>query len=290
MASNKSNTNKKSKLNFRTTKKNNESKSKAKATAALGTQLREEIKLAVESSTGGKKRKLDEVRAYLQPLVERANGAISELTKKGLLEESEAYQKAAATHSRARGVNQEIMFNLDDKKSYRELVREANRLYEFLGSADVQANVAAYNRKVHNNYGFSFKNQRETFAQTGNRFDTPEQDRMKLALRIFRDIASTETAIIGKDVYDSDTLLNLIYDELEDYDPNNPESDESYEAQKNAHNAAYWAIENFKQNVMWGFVNGTPFSESDKGILERMNEYKNVDEFLKARDLNRRNF
>lgn len=290
MAGNKSNANKKSKLNFRPTKKS-ESKSKAKATLALGKQLRDEIKLKVESAAGGRKRRgLNEVREYLQPLVDRANEAISVLTEKGLLESSEAYQRAAANHSRAKGVDQNTMFSLADKKSYRTLIREANRLYEFLGSDDVQANVAAYNQKTHKNYGFSFKEQRATFERTGNRFDAEDQDRMKLALRIFRDIATTETSIIGKDVYDSDSLLNLIYDELEGYDPDNPESDVSLGVQERAHNAAFWAIENFKQNVMWGFVNGTPFSDSDKGIIEELNKSQTVDEFLKNRDLNRRNF
>lgn len=266
------------------------SKSFKTAMVSLGKQLKEEIKMKVDAATGGKKRRLDEVRAYLQPMVNRANEAISRLTEKGLLEDSEAYQRASQTHSRAKSVNQDTMFNVEDKKSYRELVREANRLYEFLGSADVKENVAAYNQKIHKDYGFSFREQRATFERTGNRFDAEDQDRMKLALRIFRDIASTETSVIGKDIYDSDSLLNLIYDELEGYDPENPESDESFELQKQAHDAAYWAVENFKQNVMWGFVNGTPMSQSDVGIIERMNQSQNVGEFLDSKDLNRRNF
>lgn len=275
-------------------KKNSKKSSSKKSLAAglksgLGTQIKNAARIVVSSLTGGRKHKLDDLRADLQPLVDRANEAISKLTEEGLLESSEAYQEALRTHSRARGINQDTLFSLDDKKRYRDIVRESNRLYAFLGSADVSSKVAAYNQKMHMDYGLSFKNQRESFQRTGNRFDVEDQDRMKFALRIFRDIASTETAIIGKDVYDSDTLLNLIYDELEGYDPEMPEQAMNDLSTK-AHDAAFWAIENFRQNTYWGFINGTSAEERDLGIIQELNKQQTAEDFLKARDLGGRNW
>lgn len=275
-------------------KKNSKKSEPTKSLAAglksgLGTQIKNAARMVVSSLTGGRKHKLDDLRADLQPLVDRANEAISKLTEEGMLESSEAYQEALRTHSRARGINQDTLFSLDDKKRYRDIVRESNRLYAFLGSADVSSKVAAYNQKMHMDYGLSFKNQRESFQRTGNRFDVEDQDRMKFALRIFRDIASTETAIIGKDVYDSDTLLNLIYDELEGYDPDMPEQAMNDLSTK-AHNAAFWAIENFRQNTYWGFINGTSAEERDLGIIQELNKQQTAEDFLKARDLGGRNW
>lgn len=275
--------------------KKNSKKSKPKKSLAaglksgLGTQIKNAARMVVSSLTGGRKHKLDDLRADLQPLIDRANEAISKLTEEGLLESSEAYQEALRTHSRAKGVDQDTLFSLDDKKRYRDIVREGNRLYAFLGSADVSSKIAAYNQKMHMDYGLSFKNQRESFQRTGNRFDVEDQDRMKFALRIFRDIASTETAIIGKDVYDSDTLLNLIYDELEGYDPDMPEQAMNDLSTK-AHDAAFWAIENFRQNTYWGFINGTSAEERDIGIIQELNKQQSAEDFLKARDLGGRNW
>ena len=258
---------------------------------SLGTQVKNAVRMAVSSLTGGRKHNLDYLRKDLQPLLDRANEAISKLTEAGALEDSEAYQTALQTHSRAKGVNQDVLFSLDDKKRYRDLVREANRLYAFLGSADVSSNVAIYNQKIHRDHGLSFHNQRENFKQSGFRFAVSEEDqeRAKFALRIFRDIASTETSIIGKDVYDSDTLLNLIYDELEGYDPNMPQSDIDDLSTK-AHDAAFWAIENFRQNTYWGFINGPSAEERDLGIVQELNKQQSVEDFLKARDLGGRNW
>lgn len=286
-----SNNNKKTVLNNKAKSKSTSPKSGSKKSLAAGliSGKRKTPRMSVSSLTGGKKHKLDDLRKDLQPLVKRANEAIENLSEKGLLEESEAYQNAMRTHSRAKGVDQNKLFSLEDKKRYRDIVREANRLYAFLGAPDVSANVAAYNQKIHQDHGLSFKNQKEVFQSTGFRFASDDQDRTKLALRIYRDIASTEPMVIGKNVYDSDSLLNLIYDELEGYDPNAPEKDIDDLVTK-AHDAAFYAVENFRQNTYWGFINGTSAEERDMGIIEELNKQQSAEDFLSARDLRKRNW
>ena len=249
------------------------------------------VKMSFESkaAANSKKRpsKLDDVRKDLEPLIARANEAISRLKEAGVYEQSSAVQEAIATHSRAKGINQEELFSLDDKKRLRDLQREGNRLYAFLSSAEIQENVVAY----HVGNKLSFQNQHESFLKTGNRFDGEEQDRIKAALKIYRHIASTDPAAIGKnDGYGSDKLLNLIYDELEGYDPYDIDGDYNADLEKKAHDAAYWALEQFKQNVQWGFVNGTPLENVDYGIVSQLNEATSVEDYLKSKDLNRRNF
>lgn len=245
------------------------------------------VKMTFESKASKKRTsKLDDVRKDLMPLIARANEAISRLKESGLYEQSTAVQEAMSTRSRAKGVNQDVLFSLDDKKRMRELQREANRLYSFLSSSEIQENVVAYN--IGNK--LSFQNQHESFMNTGNRFDGEDQDRIKAALKIYRHIASTDPAAIGREGFGSDKLLNLIYDELEGYDPYDLESSYNLDLEAKAHEAAYWALEQFKQNVEWGFINGTPFEESDLGIVSKLNEATSVEDYLKSKDLNRRNF
>ena len=248
------------------------------------------VKMTFESKATAKSKKrqskLDDIRKDLATLMARANEAISRLKESGLYEQSAAVQEAMSTHSRAKGINQEELFSLDDKKRLRDLQREANRLYSFLSSAEVQENVVAYN--IGNK--LSFQDQHEAFMKTGNRFEGEDQDRIKAALKIYRHIASTDPAAIGKEGYGSDKLLNLIYDELEGYDPYDIDGDYNADLEAKAHDAAYWALEQFKQNVEWGFVNGTPLESVDYGIVSQLNEATSVEDYLKSKDLNRRNF
>ena len=78
-------------------KKNSKKSEPVKSLAAglksgLGTQIKNAARMVVSSLTGNRKHKLDDLRADLQPLVDRANEAISKLTEEGTLESSEAYQ------------------------------------------------------------------------------------------------------------------------------------------------------------------------------------------------------
>lgn len=238
------------------------------------------MKYPSKASQGSKKgtRALRAIRDSLRPLLRRANEIVSQLTKEGLDTESYAISEAQRTKSRAKGVNENELFSIDDKLRYRDLVREANRLEAFLSNPEISPRVVEYNRT----YGtrISFQDQKEVFEATGNRFDVDDQDRMKLALRIFRDIASTETSVIGSNAYGSDNLINLIYDELEGYSIYNTD-DENDDINARVHDIAYMAIENYKVNTMWGFLEGTPAIERDVNIVQELRKSMTTDEFFK---------
>lgn len=233
---------------------------------------------ASASNEGKKSRKaLSAIRNSLRPLLRRANSIISQLKREGLENESYAISEAVRTRSRAKGVNQEELFSLDDKVRYRDLVREANRIEAFLSNPEISPRVVEYNRQYSDR--ISFQNQAETFEATGHRFDVDDQDRMKLALRIFRDIATTETSVIGRDAYGSDNLINLIYDELEGYSIYNAEEDNDL-IQERVYDIAYSSIENYKVNTMWGFLEGTPTINRDVNIVQELRKSMTTDEFF----------
>lgn len=237
-------------------------------------------KLKVESKAGKKARgsKLDPVRKMLQPLLNRAKRAIERLISSGEYDYSEAVAEAGRTKSRAKGVSEEL-FDLSDKKRYRDLIREGDRLVAFLSHPEVEPKVAKYNRT----YGTTL-----SFHDSSIR-DSEDQDRVKLALRIYRDIASTETSAIGRDAYGSDNLLNLIYDELEDYNPYMGE-DASDVLTDSVRQIAFQALDDYYENVTLGFLSGKPNvsyennSERDIGIVTELKKSESIDQFLKRKN------
>lgn len=236
-------------------------------------------------SSAGKKARagsLGGIRDSLRPLLDKAREAISKLKEEGVLEKSEAYQTAMRTASRS----SDEVFSLDDKHRFRELKREASRLTAFLADPEVSAKITSYNDKIRDavrHHAISFQNQKEAFAATGNRFDVEDQDRMKLALRIFRDIASSEPAVIGKNAYGSDNLINLIYDELEGYDPDMPEQASDFIITK-AHDVAFASVQEYKFNTVMGFLEGSPTDarNSDVNIVEEIRKSQSAEEFYES--------
>ena len=245
-------------------------------------------------STASKKAKkvskLDPLRSSLRVLVSKANIAISRLKKAGVLEQSRAYQEAM----RSASSNATALFSVDDKHRFRELKREAARLQAFLSDSEIEPHIVSYNaeaNKAIDKHNISFSNQKEAFAATGFRFNVEDEERMKFALRIFRDIASTETAAIGKDAYGSDNLINLIYDTLEGYDPDDSSKKINRLSEK-AHNVAYMAVEEYKLNTRWGFVpeSSNDSYNSDLNIVEEIKKAQTADEFFESHPMFRKDW
>ena len=236
-------------------------------------------KLNVKSKAGkkGRESKLDPVRKMIQPLLNRANRAIERLKEAGEFAYSAAVSEAARTKSRAKGTSDEL-FDLSDKKRYRDLIREADRLVSFLAHPEVEPKVAKYNRT----YGSTL-----SFHDSSIR-DSEDQDRVKLALRIYRDIASTETSAIGRDAFGSDNLLNLIYDELDDYNPYMGEDFTEIMTDR-VRQIAFQALDDYYENVTLGFLSGKPNvsyennSERDLGLVTELKKSESVEEFLKRK-------
>lgn len=220
---------------------------------------------------------LSEIREQLQPLLDLARKKISQLMKSGDYEYSQAVQDALKSRSRAKGVNQEDLFSIDEKHRARELYREGNRLLAFISNPTSNVTGGNFTKLL------SFHNQAENMKEYGKRFNVSEEDedRLKLAFRIFRDISTTETSVIGPEGYGSDNLINLIYDSLEGYNPDfSDESTNNSLAITAAYEKAYSSVNEWKQNMNQGFFTGSPNVNKDLDIVTILKDSMSVDDFL----------
>lgn len=223
----------------------------------------------------GKRSKLDPIRDEFRSLVVRANELISKLKKSpGGLASSQAYIKLFG--------DTEGEFNIDDKKRFREIRREINRVEEFLTAEDNTASGAEYVNKVMkavSDHTISFHEQN---IDGNTRFADKDQDRIKFAMKIYRQIAETEYLAIGKQKgqFGSDNLINLIYDEIEDYDPN-MSTDAKNEIEKNAMRVGYEVLNKFKRNTLMGFLSGSPQESQEVNVVEQLRKAQSAEEFFK---------
>lgn len=227
----------------------------------------------------GKVSKLDPIRAEFRSLVERANRLISQLAgSSGGLASSPTYIHLFGET----GAQEMQQFNIDDKHRFREIRREMNRVNEFLTAEDNTEKGTEYANKIMtaiDKHQLSFQHQN---IENGNvRFANKDQDRIKFAMQIYRRIIETESIAIGKGKgqFGSDNLINLIYDELENYNPNLPQ-DEKDTLEKNLLEFGYDVVDQYKRNSLFGFLSGSPNSGEEVGIVEQLKKSRTADEFF----------
>lgn len=233
-----------------------------------------------------KTRSLEPMRAELRELVRQANEMISRLKAAGATSEDNAALAEAErslTKSKERKSNE--LFSVDDKHRFRELRRESDRLGKFLSSA--QADVAVYlNEKqaldAVSKYNITFQNQHENFIKSGFRFSVDDQERFKKAASIYRMVEETYASVIygdDKSRFGSDNLINLIYSQLEGYNPYAPDNIRlSMEA--NAKQVAERALQRHRDLINMGFFSGTASENIDIGVIEKMKNSMSASEFL----------
>ena len=226
-----------------------------------------------------RKSKLDPIRHEFRSLINKANDLISRLAhSKAGLAGSPIFIKLFGEE----GVKEGARFSLDDKKRFREIRREVNRASEFLSAEDSRPNGAKIASRVTNaiaEHQISFQSQ--NIDADGNRFSNLDQDRIKFAMKIYRQITDSEYLAIGKGKgqFGSDNLINLIYDELEGYDPNAPLSTQN-RFERNAMKIAYDTLNEFKRNTLMGFLSGNPDASQDTNIVEQLKQSQSADEFF----------
>lgn len=230
-----------------------------------------------------KKSKLDPIRDEFRSLVNRANDLISRLihSKRGL-SSSPTYIKIFGED----GANRGEKFNIDDKHRFREIRREINRVNEFLTAEDSTVSGSEMVGKVVDaiaEHKISFRDQ--NIDADGNRFSNLDQDRIKFAMKIYRQIADSEYLAIGrgKGQFGSDNLINMIYDELEGYDPNLSERQQN-KLEKKVMQMGYDLLDRFKRDSLMGFLSGSPEPSEDVNIVEQLKQSKSAEEFFKKND------
>lgn len=239
---------------------------------------------------------LEIMRRMFNVYAQEANERVSQLMESGT--ESVALhnawkqlswqRKAAFEQAEEQQEGSGRLFSVMDKKDFKSLQREVARINAFLSESSSEVKVASYESKAleaYQKHGLSFHNQvDESFKDDGVRFRGYDQERIKLALEIYRRIEETGAAVIyglnGKGGFGSDNLFNLIFDEIEGYSPGLSES-RIDKIKENAIATGAAAVETFRHNEMYGFLKGSPKSRTkDQNIVSSLAKSSSAVEFF----------
>lgn len=165
------------------------------------------------------KSSLKSKRKYIKGLITRANKKIQELIKDGVLQDSFAYQTAMDTRSKAKhvkyGVDNELAFSIEGMKSGRELDREKGRILAFLSNATSEAENARIEKQAFEAYqrwnGKFFS--KGIKGATGGANDSILSVAAEVYRRLFE---GKEAAVLGNTYYDSNSMINYLYDIVND--------------------------------------------------------------------------
>ena len=181
-----------------------------------------------------KRGKLYKLKKSLKKYVEQANYLVEALRQ--ISPDAPALQDAMRSKSRAKGVNQDEVFSVDELHREREIAREASRLKAFLAEGGQQYREAggrneAISRREEllreNPEGFSAfrgtyfdekgKQRNYWYDLYGVSYDNSRisTDDAKLAFSIYRKLEEADpTLIYGEGAYGSENLIVAIYDTL----------------------------------------------------------------------------
>lgn len=180
------------------------------------------------------------------------------------------------------------LFSVTDKKDFRSLRAEVNRINAFLAESSSDVKIASYENRAFDAYkkhGLSFHNQVDNeFKNDGVRFRGYDQDRIKLALSIYRKIEETGASLIygvnGKGGFGSDNIFNMIFDEIEGYTTDMPQSTVD-RMEENAIASANAALTAFRHSDMYGFLKGSPkSSRKEQNVISSLAKSTNVKDFI----------
>lgn len=158
-------------------------------------------------------------RKYIKGLITRANKKIQELINDGVLQDSFAYQTAMKTRSKGKNVKygeeNELAFSIEGMKSGRELDREKGRILAFLSNATSEAENARIEKKAFEAYekwnGKFFS--KGIKGATGGANDSILSVAAEVYRRLFE---GNEAAVLGNTYYDSNSMINYLYDIVND--------------------------------------------------------------------------
>lgn len=237
----------------------------------------------------GKRRKgsLDPIRDDLQKMLDEANLRVEKLFEAGIQSGAmaEAFNSLPKKVKEGKTIEQYLseggkLFSTEDKHKFQYLIKEGNRINTFLGDSESQLAVAKHN--------ISFHTQMDMIKNTGFRFGNLPEDKVKLAMRIFRRLerpeASRMYAAGDASKFDSDEMINVIYDSLEGYYPGIEEADTDtyYNMQEEAYNNAIDLLDK------WGLIeksqlSGEPKMNVDVNIVDNLNNSMSAEEYLEKR-------
>ena len=223
------------------------------------------------------------MRQEMQELVDQANNYVNQLRAAGATsKDNAALAEAKRSLTKSKERKSDKMFSVDDKHRLRDLRREAARLAKFLSSPQANVDVYIHERpalKAMEKYNLDFKRQHENFVNTGHRFGNVDEERFKFAARIYRQLEETNANIYGAGGYGSNKLINLLYDAVENYNPNAPEEARD-DIERTAKALGQQALTEHAKMVEMGFFSGVPYQNIDVGVISRVRNSTNAEDFL----------
>ena len=162
------------------------------------------------------RRSLKSKRAYIKGLITRANRKIEQLRNEGVLDESFAYITAMETRSKSKKVNYgDQPFSIEGMTRSRELDKEKGRILAFLSNATSDPENAKIEKK-----GFeSYQRWQGKFFTKGLHGATGgAQDAiLSVAAEVYRrKFEGKEGMVMGSSYYDSNSMINFLYDLVND--------------------------------------------------------------------------
>ena len=245
---------------------------------------------SIASKLAGKKASLDPLRKDMQELVDRANKLVSILNA-GNEEINPALERALKTAPRQlrqsfESGDSEELFSVDKsiRRNFKALKAENNRLAEFLSDATAYMKINSYENKAlkaRETHKLSFRQQGFNLAATGKRFGNADESKVKFAAEIYRRVREETNVSLyegGSERFNSDSVFNLIYDAIDEYNPNLAD-DTKNEMIEHAKAIAKAAIDE-QELYLQGFISGSPSVNKEVDIISEVKKSKTAGEYL----------
>lgn len=162
------------------------------------------------------RRSLKSKKAYIKGLITRANRKIEQLRNEGVLDESFAYITAMETRSKSKKVNYgDQPFSIEGMTRSKELDQEKGRILAFLSNATSDPESAKIEKMGFESYQ---RWQGKFFTKGVHGATGGAQDAiLSVAAEVYRrKFEGKEGMIMGSSYYDSNSMINFLYDLVND--------------------------------------------------------------------------
>lgn len=163
------------------------------------------------------RRSLKSKKAYIKGLITRANRKLEQLRNEGVLDESFAYITAMETRSKSTKVHyaKDQPFSIEGMTRSRELDREKGRILAFLSNATSDPE----NVKIEKQGFESYQRWQGKFFTAGvhGAIGGAQDAILSVAAEVYRrKFEGKEGMIMGNTYYDSNSMINFLYDIVND--------------------------------------------------------------------------
>lgn len=229
---------------------------------------------------------LSQLRAELQPLVEKANALVKYIAEvpgaisTGLQEAISSLNKRGREHYAETSSGDQVgeLFDVQGIHDYRDLRREATRLGNFLTSdAGSEASINNERQRVANErLAGAFR--ASNFHEGGEIDERLDKDIAKIAFSIYRRLEEYGGAALTykQGGYGSENLINLIYNEIADA----PEGWWTEEAQDRVMQVGFAALDDQRAKMKFTGYFNYETGDEDTGIISKIQNarrYSDID-------------